>query len=79
MHISKMMLINFRNFRNTTLRFKLGVNTIIGENGSGKSNILHAIRLLLDDTMMRAAYRLEEVNFSRALGMWQRHWIIISV
>lgn len=79
MHISKVTLINYRNFKNTTLRFQRGVNTIIGENGSGKSNILRAIRLLLDDTMVRAAYRLEEVDFNRSLGKWQGHWIIISV
>ncbi|MCG4788654.1 AAA family ATPase, partial [Roseburia faecis] len=54
-------------------------NTIIGENGSGKSNILRAIRLLLDDTMVRAAYRLEESDFCRSLGEWRGHWIIISV
>ncbi|NNA16306.1 AAA family ATPase [Pseudomonas lundensis] len=79
MHISKMTLINYRNFRNTTLKFQRGVNTIIGENGSGKSNILRAIRLLLDDTMVRAAYRLEESDFNRSLGEWRGHWIIISV
>lgn len=79
MHISKLTLINYRNFKNTTLRFQRGVNTIIGENGSGKSNVLRAIRLLLNDTMVRAAYRLEESDFSRALGRWQGHWIIISM
>lgn len=79
MHISKLTLINYRNFKNTTLKFQQGVNTIIGENGSGKSNILRAIRLLLDDTMVRAAYRLDESDFSRALGSWQGHWIIISM
>jgi putative ATP-dependent endonuclease of OLD family len=79
MHISKLTLVNYRNFKNTSLRFHKGVNTIIGENGSGKSNILRAIRLLLDDTMVRAAYRLEESDFSRSLGQWQGHWIIISV
>lgn len=79
MHISKLTLINYRNFKNTTLKFQRGVNTIIGENGAGKSNILRAIRLLLDDTMVRAAYRLEESDFSRSLDRWQGHWIIISV
>lgn len=71
MHISKLTLVNYRNFKNTTLQFHKGVNTIIGENGSGKSNILRAIRLLLDDTMVRAAYRLDESDFSRSLGQWQ--------
>ncbi|WP_447870019.1 AAA family ATPase [Serratia fonticola] len=79
MHISKLTLVNYRNFKNTSLRFHKGVNTIIGENGSGKSNILRAIRLLLDDTMVRAAYRLDESDFSRSLGQWQGHWIVISM
>lgn len=79
MHISKLTLVNYRNFKNTSLTFQRGVNTIIGENGAGKSNILRAIRLLLDDNMVRAAYRLEESDFSRALDQWQGHWIIISM
>lgn len=79
MHISKLTLVNYRNFNNTTLRFQRGVNTIIGENGSGKSNVLRAIRLLLDDTMVRAAHRLSESDFHRGLDEWKGHWIIISV
>ncbi len=79
MHISKLTLVNYRNFKNTSLTFQRGVNTIIGENGAGKSNILRAIRLLLDDNMVRAAYRLEETDFSRALDQWKGHWIIISM
>lgn len=79
MHISKLTLVNYRNFKNTSLRFHKGVNTIIGENGSGKSNILRATRLLLDDTMVRSAYRLDEADFSRSVGQWQGHWIIISM
>lgn len=79
MHISKLTLVNYRNFKNTSLTFQRGVNTIIGENGAGKSNILRAIRLLLDDNMVRAAYRLDESDFSRALGQWKGHWIIISI
>jgi len=79
MHISRLTLVNYRNFKNTSLAFQRGVNTIIGENGAGKSNILRAIRLLLDDNMVRAAYRLEESDFSRALDLWKGHWIIISM
>lgn len=79
MHISRLTLVNYRNFKNTRLKFQRGVNTIIGENGAGKSNILRAIRLLLDDNMVRAAYRLEESDFSRALDDWRGHWIIISM
>lgn len=79
MHISKLTLINYRNFGNATLRFGKGVNTIIGENGAGKSNVLRAIRLMLDDNMVRASYRLDESDFYRGLTSWRGHWIIISV
>jgi len=78
-YISKLTLVNYRNFANATLRFNQGVNTIIGENGAGKSNVLRAIRLMLDDSMVRASYRLDGSDFYRGLGSWRGHWIIISV
>lgn len=79
MHISKLTIVNYRNFANTTLKFNKGVNTIIGENGSGKTNLFRAIRMLLDDTLFRAAYKLDESDFHRGLARWQGHWIIISM
>jgi len=79
MHISKLTAVNYRNFANTTLRFNKGVNTIIGENGSGKTNLFRAIRLLLDDTMVRSAFRLDEGDFHRGLDDWRGHWVIISL
>lgn len=79
MHISKLALVNYRNFVSATLRFSRGVNTLIGENGAGKTNVLRAIRLMLDETMVRTAYRLDESDFHRGLGSWRGHWIIISV
>ncbi|MCA8355049.1 ATP-dependent nuclease [Burkholderia cepacia] len=79
MHISKLTLINYRNFANATLRFSKGVNTVIGENGAGKTNVLRAIRLMLDDNMVRASYKLNEMDFHRGLGSWRGHWIIISL
>lgn len=79
MHISQLSLRNYRNFRNATLRFNQGINTIIGENGSGKTNIFRAIRLLLDNNLPRAATRLDEDDFCRKLDTWQGHWIVISI
>ena len=79
MHISKLVLVNYRNFPIANVLFKKGINTIIGENGSGKTNLFRAIRLLLDDNMVRSAYRLDENDFHRGLGDWRGHWIIISL
>jgi putative ATP-dependent endonuclease of OLD family len=79
MHISKLTLINYRNFLNAKLIFEKGINTLIGENGSGKTNIFRAIRLLLDNSLPRAATKLSENDFCRQLGDWKGHWIIISL
>ena len=79
MHICEMRLRNFRNFEAARFEFKKGVNTLIGENGSGKTNALHALRLLLDDSLSRRAIALAETDFCRSLETWKGHWIVISV
>jgi putative ATP-dependent endonuclease of OLD family len=78
MYISKLSIRNFRNFRNICLDFCKGVNTIIGENGSGKTNILQALRYLIDETLPRHI-RFYESDFNRTLGDWRGHWIIIQI
>ncbi|QQD12346.1 AAA family ATPase [Sphingobacterium sp. UDSM-2020] len=81
MYISKVTLINYRNFANAYFNFNKGINTIIGENGSGKTNVFKAIRLLLEDASLQFAYKLTEGDFNRTLdkGRWKGHWIIISI
>lgn len=81
MYISKVSLINYRNFANASFHFNKGINTIIGENGSGKTNVFKAIRLLLEDASLQYAYKLTEGDFNRELnkGQWKGHWIIISI
>jgi predicted ATP-dependent endonuclease of OLD family len=79
MHISKLHIINFRNFRNQKFVFKSGVNTLIGENGSGKSNAFFALRLLLDNNLPINSSKLLETDFNRGIRSWKGHWVIISV
>lgn len=78
MYISKLVIRNFRNFRNVKLIFTNGVNTIIGENGSGKTNLFHAIRILIDNELPRGI-RFFESDFNRSIGTWKGHWIIIQI
>lgn len=59
--------------------FQKGVNTLIGENGSGKTNALYALRLLLDETLTRNSLCLRESDFCRDVGQWRGHWIVVSV
>lgn len=80
MYISKVSLVNYRNFANAEVFFNKGINTVIGENGSGKTNLFRAIRLLIEDASIQYAYKLTENDFNRKLGNnWRGHWIIISI
>ncbi|MEP0214398.1 MAG: AAA family ATPase [Cellulophaga sp.] len=81
MYISKLSLVNYKNFANAKFLFDKGINTIIGENGSGKTNVFRAIRLLLEDTSLHYSYKLTENDFNRVLEGDSRkgHWIIISL
>lgn len=46
MHIQKITIRNYRNFNDFTMKFRKGLNVIIGSNNSGKTGLLYAIRLL---------------------------------
>ncbi len=47
MHISKLIVSNFRIFNRLELSFNKGVNILIGENNSGKTAIIDALRICL--------------------------------
>ncbi len=46
MKISKISLVNFRNYSNETISFENGLNIFLGNNAQGKTNILEGITLL---------------------------------
>lgn len=79
MYISQLQLTNFRNFKNAIFKFKQGVNTLIGENSSGKSNVLYAIRLLLDESLPINATKLLETDFNQNINEWKGHWIVLKL
>ncbi|MFM5743416.1 ATP-dependent nuclease [Aeromonas veronii] len=62
MKISNLHLIGFRNFADSSINFK--DNTlIIGSNDIGKSNLLHALRILLDKSLSEADLEPNELDF----------------
>lgn len=48
MHMSRLVVRNFRNLTSLDIPLRKGVTCIIGENNTGKTNLLHALRLVLD-------------------------------
>lgn len=62
MRISRIKINNFRNFE----EFDVAVGesaVIVGENGVGKSNLIHALRLILDPTLADSARQLRNEDF----------------
>jgi putative ATP-dependent endonuclease of OLD family len=48
MRVSRIVIRNFRSFKHLDTRLDQNTTCVIGENNTGKSNLLHALRLCLD-------------------------------
>ncbi|AGH81801.1 SMC domain-containing protein [Psychromonas sp. CNPT3] len=80
MYISRLSIVNYKNFEQSNFNFsKDSVNTIIGENASGKTNVFQAMRIVLDDSLPMNAKCLSKDDFHRGLGEPFGHWIVISI
>ena len=56
MYLSRIVIRNFRNFASLDVRLQDGVTCVIGENNTGKTNLLHALRLAIDANLS-SSYR----------------------
>ena len=63
MFLSKLKLKNFRKYESLEVSFKDGLNVFIGENDSGKTTIIDAIRILLG-TQSHEYYYIDEKDFN---------------
>ena len=62
MRLSRLTISNFRNFKK--LDVALGPDlVIVGENSVGKSNLIHALRLLIDPTLPDSSRQLKDEDF----------------
>jgi putative ATP-dependent endonuclease of OLD family len=67
MHLSRISLKNFRNFSSASV--ELGKNVIVvGENKAGKSNLVYAIRLVLDNALPESQRRLRIEDIWSGIG-----------
>ena len=78
MHLSRIQIVNFRNFAKLDVKLTRNV-VVVGENRVGKSNLLHALRLLLDPTLPDSARQPSQSDFWDGLQPLDgNHTIIIS-
>jgi|AntAceMinimDraft_17_1070374.scaffolds.fasta_scaffold01050_3 DNA replication and repair protein RecF len=68
MKINNLELYNFRNYNKQEIVFGEGVNFLIGENGSGKTNLLEAIYFL----SLAKSYKTNETNLIKYKSQFSR-------
>lgn len=67
MRITRLAVRNFRNLRDIDIPLRPGT-VVVGENRSGKSNLLHALRLVLDASLPNSDRYLTREDFSEGLS-----------
>ena len=63
MHVTKLSLRDFRNYREQTLELSPGTNLIYGQNAQGKTNILEAVYMFSQGKSHRAKSDRELIRF----------------
>ncbi|MDR0596781.1 MAG: DNA replication/repair protein RecF [Clostridiales Family XIII bacterium] len=76
MFIKTIALQNFRNYENRSVDFDAGVNILTGRNGTGKTNMLEAVRVLSMGRSFRTQNDAEAIcfgkEFFRVKGLFER-------
>ncbi len=62
MHISRLRLVNFRNYRHLELSLPAGVTVLQGDNAQGKTNLMEAVYMLATTKSHRASSDRELIN-----------------
>ncbi len=68
MHIDKLYLNNFRNYKNQYFEFSPDINIIYGMNGQGKTNIIEALYFFCNGKSYRTLKDSETVKFGEKEG-----------
>lgn len=63
MKIKEIQIKNFRNYRHLNLKLNENFNVFFGKNGSGKTNVLEAISMLISGKSFRTSRDRELLNF----------------
>ncbi|NQT27850.1 AAA family ATPase [candidate division KSB1 bacterium] len=79
MYISRIVIRNYRNFKHLDVTLGDNVTTIIGENNTGKTNLLYALRLAVDVTLSSQFRQLREHDIHKGVDISKPQQVIVSV
>ena len=79
MYISRILIRNFRNFELLDITTNPGVTCVVGENNTGKTNLLHAIRLPIDAALSSRYRSLSIDDFPSGTDLSTPQQILVSL
>lgn len=79
MYISRIVIRNYRNFSSLDLTLRPGVTCVAGENNTGKTNLLYAIRLAVDGNLPSQYRQLTEHDIHSAADITVPEQVIVSL
>jgi putative ATP-dependent endonuclease of the OLD family len=79
MYISRLVIRNFRNFEYLDVPISPGATCLIGENNTGKSNLLFALRLAIDANISSTYRLLSDHDIHSAISIAHANQVVISV
>jgi putative ATP-dependent endonuclease of OLD family len=79
MYISRIVIRNFRNFELLDVPISPGATCLIGENNTGKSNLLFALRLAIDANLSSTYRLLSENDIHASISIAHADQVVISV
>lgn len=79
MRLSRVVIRNFRSFEHLDVPLLAGTTCLIGENNTGKSNFLHAIRLCIDATLSSTHRSLSSTDIHATGGVSQPTQVLIGL
>jgi|GEM_PF-472601 len=79
MYIKRVFVRNFRNLKEVDVRFDSGLTCVVGENNSGKSNFLTALRLALDTNYSNYNRQLTKEDFTTGIDITNPEQVLVAV
>lgn len=79
MYISRVVIRNFRSFAHLDVSLEENSTCVIGENNTGKSNFLHAIRLCIDANLSSAYRSLTPNDVHSEVDVSQPEQVLIGL
>src|SRR6185436_1243788 len=79
MYISRIVIRNFRNIRHLDVSLAPGVTCVVGENNSGKTNLIQAVRLPIDATLSSQYRTLLASDFFSGIDFTKPNQVLVSL